>query len=130
MSQYSVSGYLIAVSQRTNHTVLVEGVSDQKALKYCLLKSCPSRGVSLDKIDIDSVDIVKGEGSSFGAKDKIRLIHSTSTLMNIDSKVTFFVDREFEDFDLASPEVDSFPAHKIKPPNMYLSRGHSVENYF
>ncbi|WP_024692802.1 DUF4435 domain-containing protein [Pseudomonas syringae] len=123
MSSYSsVSAYRLAVRLRTNKTLLVEGVSDKKILSHFILKRNYADR-NLMGCCIDDVSFVDDKSlGPIGAREKV--INIAAGL--ISDNFRCLIDREWDGFDQVSLEYDA----AVFPENMFVTRGHSIENYW
>ncbi|MFK3720344.1 hypothetical protein ACI2J9_12290 [Pseudomonas fulva] len=123
MSSYSsVSAYLLAVKLRSKKTLLVEGATDKKVLSHFILKKNFMQNASSDYC-IDDASLVEDKAlGPIGAKQKIL---SIATKLNTD-KFRCIVDREWDDLD---PTTFQY-ASTEQLDNTYITKGHSIENYW
>lgn len=130
MSRYSIEGYLIALRNRSTHTVCVEGKDDRLVIKHCLLRLIGERDHLNERYVVDSMDIIKSDGDTPGNSDKLRKICALLNGSLTTSKVTALVDRAYNWFDIGKSEIDLSPYHQSYSEHLHYTRGHSIENYF
>lgn len=123
MSSYSsVSAYLLAVQLRSKKTLLVEGATDKKVLSHFILKKNFIQNKSPDYC-IDDASLVEDKTlGPIGAKQKILNI---AAKLN-DEKFRCLVDREWDGLDATSFQYT--PTAHLN--NTYITKGHSIENYW
>ncbi|MDI3399418.1 DUF4435 domain-containing protein [Pseudomonas sp. V88_4] len=123
MSSYSsVSSYLLAVRLRTNKTLLVEGVSDKKVLSHFILKKNHKDNV-LANYCIDDASLVDDKTLGvIGAREKIKNIASRQPSGNF----RCLIDREWDGLNTVNFEYEP----TLFPENTFVTRGHSIENYW
>lgn len=123
MSSYSsVSAYLLAVQLRSKKTLLVEGATDKKVLSHFILKKNHLQNTTSDYC-IDDASLVDDKTlGPMGAKQKILNI---AAKLNV-NKFRCLVDREWDGLD-----PNNFQYTPIGHlDNTYITKGHSIENYW
>ena len=130
MPAYSIEGYLIALRSRSTHTVCVEGADDLMVVRHCLLQFVGDKDPLNRAYVIDSMDIVKSDGTTPGNSEKLKKICALLNGTTFSDKVTALSDREYERFDIDKPEIDLGPFHINPYGHLHYTRGHSIENYF
>lgn len=123
MSSYSsIASYLLAVKLRTKKTLLVEGATDKKVISHFILKKNFIQNVSSDYL-IDDASLVDDKAlGPIGAKQKILNI---AEKLKVD-KFRCLVDREWDGLDPVSFEY----TQTVRTDNTYITKGHSIENYW
>lgn len=130
MSTYSLAGYAVALWQRTNKTILVEGSTDKKLLDRIALERALAVGGAQFRWTTDQVEIVQDASlSELGNKE--RVLHVAVTVVglraDIQSKLNYIVDREWDEVPLQPLPVHH--PHLQPQPWGFRTKGHSVENY-
>jgi hypothetical protein len=127
MPTYSPSGYVVAVTIRSNRTLLVEGPTDKAVIARLVIELRNRQMLNTDDVLIDTAaDVQNLPGARLGNREKVEFIHGQ---MGGSQRFAGLVDREFREFTLAPP-IDHAPYHRIVPQNLFWTRGHSIENYF
>jgi hypothetical protein len=127
MPTYSPTGYVVAVTIRRTRTLLVEGSTDKSVIARLTIELRNHGLLNADDVVIDTTaDIENAPGARLGNREKVEYIHG---LVGGLQRFAGLVDREFREFQLAPP-IDHAPYHRVVPPNLFWTRGHSIENYF
>lgn len=129
MSRYSINGYVIALRNRSTHTICTEGKDDSIAVKHCLLDFLNPKELVNQKYVIDTMEIIESDGVTYGNKDKLLKIHECIVGTPTANNVSMFADREYSYFDINNIEIDSKPIHIKESDILWYTRGHSIENY-
>lgn len=119
----------MALWQRTNKTVLVEGPSDKRLIDRLRLEHCIRTGV-LSKCSVDQVEVVS-DAALANLGNKARVLHVVGALPpllpDVSDRMTYLVDREWEGVNLEPlPQT-----HTALPQSQwgFRTKGHSIENY-
>lgn len=121
MTQYSASGYAIAVKLRTQKTLLVEGHSDKFFLERLIAEKIEPEKEK--KCLIDTAEIIKSDIENNIVSNKQKVIYS-SNLINNRKKFKWLVDREWDNINILD-----LSDLKEPPDDENLTKGHSIENY-
>jgi hypothetical protein len=128
MSSYSVSGYISSLMIREKVTLLVEGVGDKRVISRVLTELHDRGRLNAAPIVVDTADLLRGDDAPMGNRALVERAHELAMIDGVPLHAV--VDREFRKFSLNDPIADLSPIHKVVPPSLYWTRGHSTENYF
>jgi hypothetical protein len=118
----SLNGYIATLQIRKNASLLVEGVTDQRALDIFIKEFAGNRPVTIDTVErLGTIEGISGN------REKVEFIHQLALENGFD--VAGLVDREFREFDLITLK-DNRPGHHSISDSLFWTRGHSLENYF
>ena len=130
-TSYSINGYLNAIVQRSNKTILVEGPTDKRMLlRLAVMKKPLSTPVYIDHAAM----IDDGQLSGLGNKSRIQYIQSAAGALTpaasiqVTEKLATLLDREWDGihFDNCCPSPWTAP---VQDTGRYITVGHSIENY-
>lgn len=129
---YSLLGYLNAVRLRSEKTLLVEGPSDQKLLGR-FRHEVPNRCGQIDATEILG-DPNEPSFAGKGSREKIlqvidALQRDPKLAAIVNGKLGTLTDREWDGVTVGREVLDGWQPPVQWPPN-FVTRGHSIENYF
>ena len=105
----------------------MEGPTDKSVIARLIIELRNLNLLNIDDLVIDTAaDIQNVPGSRLGNREKVEFVHGQIGGLRCFAGL---VDREFRDFNLATP-TDDAPRHRVVPHNLFWTRGHSIENYF
>lgn len=134
MQGYSLNGYLSAVMRRSQKTLLVEGQSDFSLIARVKGERAKQVGNDLPGV-VDVTELIQdpicfGFGKKGIIKEITKLIASNQKFVSHASgKFGTIVDREWDGLNLDLQLQGPWTEPVQSPPN-FVTRGHSVENYF
>lgn len=123
----SVQGYLNKLVMSKKPTLLLEGVYDVKALSALRARLETEWGQTAKSVYLDSTELISDSLGLVGARQTVEHVLKEALAQSLDTYG--LVDREFNDFSLVPPIEDTSPRHTNPSTRLYMTRGHSIENY-
>ncbi|MGI4791321.1 MAG: hypothetical protein ACRYFS_21040 [Janthinobacterium lividum] len=123
-----MEGYLVALMTRSARTLLLEGESDKIIVSRVIRELEEEGSVAKKTTVIDTAELIKVSSRTIGNREKVEEAHAEATNEGI--SLAALVDREFREFQTDVLVEDRLRSHKVVPPNLFWTRGHSIENYF
>lgn len=127
-NSYSIDGYLMALRMRGEPTLLVEGITDRKAVARVVIALEEVQEAPIGPITIDTVDLINGHNVALDGRQLVEHIHTKAVSEGL--PLFALVDREFRGFDIGPPIIDRLCEHNVIDNSLFWTRGHSIENYF
>lgn len=127
-NSYSIDGYLMALRMRGAPTLLVEGITDRKAVARVVIALEEAQGAPIGPITIDTVDLIDGHTVTLDGRQLVEHIHSKAVSEGL--PLFALVDREYRGFDIGESIIDRLSEHNVIDNSLFWTRGHSIENYF
>jgi hypothetical protein len=131
-SAYSISGYIVALIQRSSPTLLVEGASDKNAIHRLIAERTPpvDRECNIDHSGLFEDDSLGG----LGAKAKVSKITEevqrlAPSIKKLSASFACLVDREWDGLPSDPKTALEEWEQPIKSPSIFVTIGHSIENY-
>lgn len=127
MNAYDLKSYELALLLRKKKTIVVEGVTDKRAISRMLLEEEAASGKKRQCV-VDEINLLSREKSFSGLGHRQRVINTGVHFASISTNLKCLVDREWDGVDL----VNLQDPHPPMPAQAWgeVTHGHSIENYW